>query len=335
MPLKNKNSSYCFANFIVISMIPILFFVSMIAGYLGVIHLNVPSHSLIVIGFILFIFLLFIKHNANYSICRMRANYMEMEITLRGKLTSNILTIDDKSKSILELEQFLQKYYAGIRNDNFVSVASSIFPMLGILGTFVAIAISMPNFSVSDTQALDNEISLLLSGIGSAFFASIYGILLSLIWTYFEKRGLSKVDRYFQEIDAIFESKIWSKDELIIHQHMQKSILKETFNLDFIKELNKLQLDSFKNIINETNNGFISISKNMNEASKNIQTSSEELNKTMSQIKDKNNSLDSYKEIQNSLREFTQATKLLNTSESEEVRDSIAKYHQQIASSIK
>ena len=344
-------------------MIPILFFISMIAGYLGIIHLNVPSHSLIVIGFILFIFLLFIKHNANYSICKMRANYMEMENTLRGKLTSNILTIDDKSKSILELDKFLQKYYASVRNDNFVSVASSIFPMLGILGTFIAIAISMPNFSVSDTQALDNEISLLLSGIGSAFFASIYGILLSLIWTYFEKRGLSKVDKYFQEIDAVFEPKIWSKDELIIHEHMQKSILKETFNLDFIKELNKLQLDSFKNIMNETNNGFISISQNMNEASKNIQTSSEELNKTMSQIKDKSSSLDAHKEIQNSLKEFTQATKSLNSSvnttfskidteignivikladfathislESKEVQDSISKYHQQIARTIK
>ena len=363
MGFKKNSSNYCSANFIVISMIPVLFLASMIAGYLGMIHLNVPIHSLVVIGFILFIFLLFIKHNANYSICKMRSDYLTMEMNLKDKLASNLLTIDNQSKSILNIDEFLQKYYADIRNDNFVSVASSIFPMLGILGTFVAIAISMPNFSVSDTKALDNEISILLSGIGSAFFASIYGILLSLIWTYFEKRGLSKVDRYFQEINTKFESKIWSKEELTINDHRQKSILKETFNLDFIKELNKLQLDSFKEIMNETNKGFINISKNMNEASKNIQTSSNSLNQTISQVDNADKSLDAHKEIQNSINEFTKATKSLNSSinvtftkidteigdivikladfathvslESKEVQDSIAKYHQQIANSVK
>ncbi len=81
--------------------------------------------------------------------------------------------INNETKSILNIHEFLNNYYKDVRNDNFVSVASSIFPMLGILGTFVAIAISMPDFSVKDTEALDNEISLLLSGVGSAFFASM------------------------------------------------------------------------------------------------------------------------------------------------------------------
>ena len=368
MPLKSKS---CSANFIVISIIPILFFVSIIAGYLNIIHLNVPIHSIGIISFILFIFLLFINHNANYSICKMRLNYLKMEEELRSKLNSNLLKIDDKSKSVLDINEFLEKYYFNIRNDNFVSVASSIFPMLGILGTFVAIAISMPNFSVSDTKALDNEISMLLSGIGSAFFASIYGILLSLIWTYFEKRGLSKVERYFQEINANFESKIWSKEELLIHKHSQKDIddskfvssLKETFNIEFIKELNKMHIDNFKEIMSETNKSFTNLSKNVNEVSKTLQISSKELDITISKLEDSKNSLDAHNEIQNSLNEFTKATKSLNNSvditftkidteigdivikladfathvsmESKEVRDSIAKYHKQIITSVK
>jgi len=63
----------------------------------------------------------------------------------------------------------MNKFYIDIRKDNFVPVASSVFPMLGILGTFVAMAISMPNFSASSTDALDSEITVLLSGVGSAF----------------------------------------------------------------------------------------------------------------------------------------------------------------------
>ena len=166
---QQQNSSQCFANFIVISLIPIGFFIAIFLGYLGLIPLHVPIHSLGVIGFILFIFLLFAKHNANYSVCKMKLSLQELESELERELQKNSLHLEIGTKSVLKIHTFLNKYYANIRNDNFVSVASSIFPMLGILGTFVAIALSMPNFSVSDTEALNNEISLLLSGVGSAF----------------------------------------------------------------------------------------------------------------------------------------------------------------------
>ncbi len=129
----------CSANFIVISTIPILFFISMILAYIGIIPFNVPIHALVVIGFILFIFLLFIKHNANYSICKMRSSYPRLKEDLDSKLSSSTLTIEGKTKSILDIDNFLNRYYSDVRNDNFVSVASSIFPMLGILGTFIAI----------------------------------------------------------------------------------------------------------------------------------------------------------------------------------------------------
>jgi len=302
-----KDSKYCLANFIVISTIPILFFLSLIAGYLGVIHLNVPIHSISIIAFILFVFLLFISHNANYSVCKMKLDYHKMELQLNKKLKENTLKINNNSKSILDIDKFLQKYYLNIRNDNFVSVASSIFPMLGILGTFTAIAISMPNFSVTDTKALDNEISILLSGIGSAFFASIYGILLSLIWTYFEKRGLSKIDKYFQEIKTNFEDKIYSDEELLLYKYTQKDInedkfvttLKETFNLEFVKELNQLHLDSLKDIMNETNRNFNHTIQNVNIASKNIQVSSKELDNTISKIENLKDSFELRKEFLN------------------------------------
>lgn len=53
----------------------------------------------------------------------------------------------------------------------------------------------MPNFSSSDTAALEQEIALLLSGVGTAFYVSIYGIFLALWWMFFEKFGKSKIER--------------------------------------------------------------------------------------------------------------------------------------------
>jgi len=368
------STSKCLANYIVISLIPILFFLSIVAGYVGIIPLTVPFHAVIIITFILFIFLLFIKHNANYSICKMRSSYVKLGEDIASELKSNNLTMDNKTKSILDIKKFLYKYYSNVRNDNFVSVASSVFPMLGILGTFIAIAISMPNFSVTDTKELDGEISKLLGGVGSAFFASIYGILLSLIWTYFEKRGLSKIDKYFADIHKIFEKDIWTEEELLIHKYTQEDIkdnkfvsaLKDTFSLDFIQTLNQQQLNNFKSVMHETNHNFTQISNH-------LEFVSTELKDTLSQIDNSQSALRARKEIESSLTEFTLATNSfekntkifseqlnnsLNTTftkidseiggivikladfathvslESKEVQDSIKKYHQLISNQI-
>jgi len=70
----SQSPAKCWANFIVISTIPVLFFFSMLLGYVGVIPLNVPIHALGVVGFILLTFLLFVKHNANFTICKMRSS---------------------------------------------------------------------------------------------------------------------------------------------------------------------------------------------------------------------------------------------------------------------
>ncbi len=299
----------CSANIIVISSIPALFFTAIVLGYQELIPIKVPLSSVFVIGFIFFVFLLFIKNNANYSICKMRASYSSMEEELKNKLEKNGLILNDEKKSILDINAFLQEYYSKTRNDNFVSVAASVFPMLGILGTFLAIAISMPNFSVADTQALDNEISILLSGVGSAFYASIYGILLSLIWTYFEKSGLSKVDKYFAQITKEFQDSTWSEDELKIHQYSQLEIkddkfiqtLKETFNLDFVQEINEQHLRNLKEIMNESNVNFTNISNHLKSAST-------ELTRTLIQMDNNQNALEAQKNIENHLQNFTLAT---------------------------
>lgn len=374
MPPK-QSSALCSANFIVISLIPVLFFIAMILGYLEIVPIHVPIHSLGVIGFILFIFLLFVRHNANYSVCKMRSSYKQLESKLQKELDSSALTIESETKSILEIEPFLNRYYADIRNDNYVSVASSTFPMLGILGTFVAIALSMPDFSVTDTEALDREISLLLSGVGSAFFASIYGILLSLIWTYFEKRGLSKIGIYFTSIKEEFATSIWSKEELLIYKYTQYDIkenrfigaLKETFNLDFIRTLNEKHIANFESIMRETNTNFTSLASNLESVSSELRISLNEMDRSTTALQAQNSINKALVDFTVATKSFEKTTKVfsgqLNNSlnrtfdkidteigdivikladfathvslESREVQDSIAKYHNMVANHVK
>ncbi|RLA72258.1 MAG: hypothetical protein DRG78_24060 [Epsilonproteobacteria bacterium] len=374
MPSSNNNIS-CFANIIVISMIPVMFFSSMLLGYLDIIHVNIPLHALLIVGFILFIFILFIKHNANYTICKMHSSCSTMQEKLTQELELSSLELNEKKKSILNIDKFLQNYYSGIRNDNFVSVASSVFPMLGILGTFTAIAISMPNFSVTDTKALDNEISILLSGVGSAFFASIFGILLSLIWIYFEKRGLSKVDRFFLDTKNSFKEYIWSQDELTLYKYQQYKpkdekfidALKETFNLDFIKNINEQSLSNFKSSMQDTNENFSQLTKRMESASSDLIATLNMLGNNTDAINTRNqidktivNFTDAIKSFDETVKENTQyldnslnktfekidteigdiIIKLADFAthvslESKEVQDSIGKYHYMIAKQLR
>ncbi len=265
----------CISQTFAILLLPFLFLLGLVLAYFGFVPLNVSLHTLAIVAFIFVVFFFFVKHNANYAVCQMKGSFYMMEEELQAALRANALTIMGKTKSTLYIKDFISEYYQDIRNDNFARVASSVFPMLGILGTFVAIALSMPDFTVKDVASLDREISILLSGIGTAFYASIYGIALSLIWTYFEKRGIAKVDRQIYNLEKLYGKRVWKKSELIKHEHMQSELkdqrivqtLRETFNMDFIKELNDQYLKNFTTIINETSNSFTNLTANMQQAS--------------------------------------------------------------------
>ena len=288
-----QNSSSCVSRSFAILLIPFLFLVGLVLAYMGIFPLKVELHTFGIVAFIFLVFVSFVRHNANYAVCHMQGSFFKMEEELQSALRANALTIMGKTKSTLHVQDFISDYYKEIRNDNFARVAPSVFPMLGILGTFIAIALSMPDFTVKDLGALDREISVLLSGIGTAFYASIYGIMLSLIWTYFEKRGIAKVDKQSYDLEKLYGKRVWKKSELIKHQHMQSELkdqqivqtLKDTFNMDFIKELNDQYLKNFTTIIHDTTNSFTKLTVHMQEASSELRDTLENIHKRTEGVK--------------------------------------------------
>jgi len=311
-PSNNSHLS-CYLNYFVLALLPTLFFAGILLGFLNLISLKVDLHSLLIIGAIYLIYLLFIQHNANFVVCKMRKEYVSLQKDLQLAIKENSLTIFEKTKSTIDIEDFISNYYKTFRNDNFASIAPSFFPMLGILGTFTAIAISMPNFSISDTKALDHDIALLLSGIGTAFYASIYGIFLSIIWNFFEKRGLSKVDHDAHQLSEVYKSYIWEESELKRHEHMQHEMrdtrmiqaLKDTFNLDFIQTLNEKHLENFQTIITETNKNFTAVTNHM-------QMVSTDLKETIEKIRLSQSTLTASENIEKNIKEFNKTTQELS-----------------------
>lgn len=227
--------------------VPLLLFLFSIAGYIGIINFNIKIHSVMMLGGIFLIYIFFMKHNAYFASCTLRENFILVKNKLILYMNKNLLSIAGIEKANASLDDFLSEISKTLRNENFSSVAAGVFPTLGILGTFISIAVSMPDFSVQTTQLLEQEISKLLGGVGTAFYVSIYGIFLSLWWIFFEKTGMSRFQNDANEIKEYTRDFFWGKEE-IEQTYFRKSMenfekLNTVFDTisseDFINSLNK------------------------------------------------------------------------------------------------
>lgn len=254
---EKKNS--IFSSLLNLIFLPFLVFVLILLAYFGVLKLNMPIHTVVMCG-ILFIFAVFFLPQNEYCVyAKIKKNSHIFENDLKEYINENALKIENTIKANANFDDFYDEYLHKIKQITFGHIASAVFPMLGILGTFISIAISMPNFKAEDSIALESEISLLLSGISTAFYVSIYGIFLTIWWMFYSRLGITKINS-FKEIYKFNSKKyFWSKEEL------ERSILKKNHELlsnnnvlltklydnEFFKDLSRLhqeKLSSFSEL---------------------------------------------------------------------------------------
>lgn len=234
--------------------LPTLAYLYFLLGFLGIFHFKVGIHSIVLIGFIYIVSLIFAKHNGELGACTFKQYSKEFQTELHEYISKNLMPIGERVKSNASFQNFIDIYAKRIRNDNYASVAASIFPTMGILGTFISIALTLPDFSSQSAGALENEISLLLSGVGTAFYVSIYGILLSLWWIFFEKRGLSRFERDVAFIEETTASLFWTKEEIeqaYLQENLQNferigKMFERLSSNDFFERLGKSIESKFK-----------------------------------------------------------------------------------------
>lgn len=222
----------CAMVYLKLMLLPTFAYLYFVLGFLDILHFKVGIHSIVLIGFIYLVALVFAKHNGEFGACTFRSNTQEFERELHEYVSKNLMQIGTTVKSNASFESFIDTYAKRIRNDNYASVAAGVFPTMGILGTFISIALTLPDFSSQSAGALEQEISLLLSGVGTAFYVSIYGILLSLWWIFFEKRGLSRFDRQIALLQEKTASLFWTKEEI------EQAYLQE--NLQHFEKIGKM-----------------------------------------------------------------------------------------------
>lgn len=257
--------------------IPIIVFAVFLLGFLGLISLKVELHSILMLGILLFIALLAARHNAEYATCIFEKNKENFRSNLKNFIMNTLFAIGSKRKSNASFDSFVSEYSQNIRNDNYASVMAGIFPMLGILGTFISIAISMPNFSSSNIDALEGEIAQLLGGVGTAFYVSIFGIFLAIWWIYFEKKGISKFEKLIEKYKSATKAFFWSKDEISLE--FMSELIEKNAKLNSLVE-NGIKKDFSHKISLEVEKKFENFSNMLDLESESLKNSSLHLEKT-------------------------------------------------------
>jgi hypothetical protein len=144
------------------------------------------------------------------------------------------------------------------------NVASSLVG-LGVLGTFLGLSIGVSSIQLTDSETIKASIDTLLKGMGTAFTTSIWGMLLSLLFTLFYKHKQSKISKKINELCLVLDSK--NKIELQelekIQAEKQKAVIHELFNEYLVADTDEgkqLPKNVFRQLLEESQNQTKSLS---------------------------------------------------------------------------
>ena len=85
-------------------------------------------------------------------------------------------------------------------------MAPDIFTSLGILGTFIGLVVGLKDFEPSNYEAMTSSVSSLVDGIKVAFLTSIYGLSLSLVFSYALKSAYASLTDSMSEFMDYFHN---------------------------------------------------------------------------------------------------------------------------------
>jgi DNA repair exonuclease SbcCD ATPase subunit len=129
--------------------------------------------------------------------------------------------------------------------------------VLGILGTFVVLTYGIADSNFETTEAIKTSINDLLSGMGTAFVSSIWGMGLSLIFTNIFKLWQSNITRRIQNLCFFLDNENKIDQELfeIIQQEKQRKIINEIFNEYLVADTDQgkqLPKNVFRQLLDES-----------------------------------------------------------------------------------
>ena len=161
---------------------------------------------------------------------------------LDKKMDDFVDSISRTEEGIAEVEDFVNIEDVDVHiHKRLLEMAPDIFTSLGILGTFIGLVWGLKNFQPTDYEVMTSSVSALVDGIKVAFLTSIYGVALSVVYTFGMKDSLDVLTASVTkgQQDAIREI----LDTFLSEMHGSFQMQFEDFN-DALAELKKVQKEN-------------------------------------------------------------------------------------------
>lgn len=156
----------------------------------------------------------------------------------------------------------------------FCQILPGLMTAMGILGTFLGLAIGLTNFDFSSSQSLGESIQVFISGINIAFYTSIYGIIISIYMNSFYNSVEERFEEKLMKLEKCFDKLGMNQSEQSMWARLYEEERSQTRSLD---QLNKEFASHLADVLGER------LSKSFNMTNSNIQN-------LMGQIHERENS---------------------------------------------
>lgn len=173
---------------------------------------------------------------------------------LDGKMENFTDSVSRSEEGIGEIEEYLNEEELDNHiHKRLLEMIPDIFTSLGILGTFVGLVWGLKNFAPNDYEAMTSSVASLVDGIKVAFLTSIYGIALSIIYTFGMKSEYSAMTENLRAFLEKFHSCVMPTAENESRNLLVSSQKNQTAAMEQMAEQFSVQMaDSFEKVITPT-----------------------------------------------------------------------------------
>ena len=156
------------------------------------------------------------------------------EVEYLDKKYQEYLAYLRKTNSPCDIGDYIGEYEINnYTHRKLVEMVPDILTSLGILGTFVGLVWGLRGFDPQTYEAMTSSVSSLVDGIKVAFITSIYGITLSMVFSYWLRGALSRVsesldnflDKYY--LCAVTPTDATAMNHVLANQKEQTRIMQE------------------------------------------------------------------------------------------------------------
>ena len=146
---------------------------------------------------------------------------------------------DKKSDEKIRVEPFFGQdaLHETIGKRQMLDLGGGVHVSLGVLGTFIGLSIGLSGLNVIDPELLREGVSGLISGMKTAFYTSVFGVVLSLIWIIIDRGISSKLENDIE----------WHSNQL----HLLLNADDEEIFLNRLEKISQQQSDQMKTLLTD------------------------------------------------------------------------------------